>query len=157
MTHTISHYNNPMGNFLKGAGVLLLLVLIITISGCGSDDEGIKETDRVQAILTNGAWNIQSVTVGGTDHTATYTGLQVTFSATGYTSANGDVVWPASGTWQFSDETAKSIKRNDDVVVEITEVADKKLVLDLTWTKTTLGSGRVASVAGEHTFTFVRP
>lgn len=157
MTHTLSHYNNPLNTLLKVAGALLLLVAIISVSGCGSDDEDMKETDRVQAILTDGAWNLQTVTVGGTDQTALYAGLQVTFTATGYTSVNGDAVWPATGTWQFTNESATVIKRNDDLVIDIAEILDNKLVLELTWTKTTLGSGRTASVAGEHTFTFVRP
>jgi len=64
---------------------------------------------------------------------------------------------PSTGTWQFKDETAKVIVRNDDLVIAIDQVEQKKLILSLTWNKTTLGSGRPGAVSGAHTFTLERP
>ncbi len=41
-----------------------------------------------------------------------------------------------------------------NAVINATEISATKLVLALAWTKTTLGGGRVESVAGQHVFTF---
>ena len=47
-----------------------------------------------------------------------------------------------------------AIKRDDGLVVTLQEVTDTSLKLALTWTKTTLGSGRIESVSGQHVFSF---
>jgi hypothetical protein len=39
-------------------------------------------------------------------------------------------------------------------VVTLERISETELVLDLTWSKTTLGSGREASIQGAHTFVF---
>lgn len=69
---------------------------------------------------------------------------------------NGSVVWPASGTWTFTDNTAKKIKRNDNLEVTITEVSATVLKLSLAWTTGTLGTGRTTSIAGNHVFSFIK-
>lgn len=137
---------------------ILFLFAGLSATNISCDDDEIIETDRVTQLLsTGGTWTMQSVNVTGTDQTALYDGLQLSFTESTYTSLNGGVVWPAAGTWQFTDETAKTIKRNDDVLITVNEVEEKKLVLAFTWNKTTLGSGRTTSIAGLHTFTFTRP
>ncbi len=133
----------------------LFLSLLTILSACDNDD--INEAERVKAILIGAAWNVESVFVSGTDQTSVYDGLQINFSESDYTAQNGGSVWTASGTWDFTDETAKSFLRDDGLSVSIVELEQKKLVLELTWDKTTLGSGRMASVDGRHTFTLVRP
>lgn len=133
----------------------LFLTLFTVLLACDNDE--INEAERVKSILIGSAWNVESVFVSGTDQTSVYSGLQINFSDTGYTAQNGGSVWTASGTWNFTDETAKAFLRNDGLSVSIIELEQKKLVLELTWDKTTLGSGRIASVDGRHTFTLVRP
>jgi hypothetical protein len=85
-----------------------------------------------------------------------FTGMTLKFTATNYTTTNGGVVWPASGTWTFTDDIAKKIKRNDNLEITITEITDASLKLTLSWTAGTFGSGRVASVVGTHVFNFVK-
>ncbi|MBX2896234.1 MAG: hypothetical protein KF763_12370 [Cyclobacteriaceae bacterium] len=149
-------FNKTILKRVQQVSVLILCLAFPFLSGCNNDPE-LKETDRVKAILIDGAWTMQSVLVSGVDQTAVYIGLQINFSATGYTAQHGGSVWPASGTWEFTDETAKTIMRNDGLSVSIVQLEQKKLVLGLTWNKTTFGSGRVNSVSGAHTFTLVRP
>ena len=109
----------------------ILVIAICVLTGCKDkdkdDDTGIKETDRVSALLTSsGPWTVQSVTVDGSDQTALYKDVQLTFTSTSFTTTNGGVIWPASGTWKFTDDTAHSIERDDKLVITLDEVADKR-------------------------------
>ena len=108
----------------------------------------------MKTILTSGAWKIQSVAVDGADQTNVYKGLSLSFTNTLVNATNGGAVWLASDTWKFADETGKSITRGDGIQVTVEEATATKLVLKLTWTKTTLGSGRINSVKGVNVFTF---
>lgn len=133
---------------------ILSLAGLIMLPGCGGKGSDPSPADEVKAILISGTWALQTVLVDGVDQSTVYTGLTVRFTETNYTSSNGRVVWPASGTWQFVDNTGKSMVRNDGLVIEIEESNNSKLVLKLIWDKTTLGAGRTTSVKGAHVFTF---
>lgn len=128
---------------------------LLVLSGCKKDDPQ-PETDRVKALLMANAWRIQTVSVDGTDQTALFTGLTLTFTNINYSTTNGGVVWPASGTWTFIDESGRKIRRDDNVEVTIMEITDSTLKISLTWATGTLGQGRAKSVAGSHQFNFVK-
>jgi hypothetical protein len=134
---------------------IALTSLAINFSGC-SDDKKISRQEEVTAALTSGTWKVNTVAVGGVDKTSTYKDLSLTFTGTSFTSTNGGVIWPASGTFTFTDANASSIKRNDNLEVQIQEATTASLKLGLTWTKTTLGSGRVESTSGQHVFSFTK-
>ena len=138
---------------MKNRSLVLLVLFVVGCKGSGSDPSPV---DEMRSVLTSGKWTLQNVTVDGVDKTATYTGLTLTFTATGFTSTNGHIVWPASGTWQFSDDTGKTITRDDALTVSIGEATTAKLVLMLTWSKTTLGPGRAESLKGNHVFTLTK-
>lgn len=140
-------------------GALLILVAMLTYLGScggGGGDPAPAETEVQKAtkLLTAGLWSMQTVQVDGTDRTTTYKDLKVTFTATGFSSTNGGAVWPATGTWKFKDDAGKTIERGDGLLVSVVELSSSKMVLSLTWSKTTLGGGRHASISGSHTFTF---
>ena len=90
----------------------------------------------------------------GADKTDIYGDLSLKFTSSVFTSTNGEALWPASGTWTFTTDDATAIKRDDGLVVTLQEVTDTSLKLALTWSKTTLGSGRIESVSGQHVFSF---
>ncbi len=91
----------------------------------------------------------------GADQSGVYKGFTIKFTSTGFTTTNGGAVWPASGTWTFTDATAAVIKRDDGLPINV-EVTDTTLKQTLTWTKTTLAGGRTSSVKGQNVFTFTR-
>jgi hypothetical protein len=134
----------------------LLVVALVTISllsNCdGGDTPGPSKQEQVKAILTGSPWKVNTVTVDGVDKTLTYADLGLTFTNTGFTSVNGGSVWPATGTWSFTSAEATAIERNDGLVVTIQEATATSLKLALTWSKTTLGSGRTESLSGAHVF-----
>jgi hypothetical protein len=137
------------------AASLFVIIGLLFLASCKKDDPE-PETARIQKLLAANAWVIQTVTVNEIDQTNLFAGLTLSFTKTNYSTTNGGVVWPASGTWGFVDETAKIIERNDGLRITITEVTNTSLKLALTWSTTTLGGGRTASVAGDHEFSFIK-
>jgi hypothetical protein len=134
---------------------IMLITLMALLPGCkGGDDPTPKEL-TTQKLIAN-TWKISTVSVDGVDQTALFTNMTLTFTATRYTTTNGGVVWPASGSWSYTDNTAQKIKRDDNVEVTLTEVSETALKMTLTWAQGTFGSGRVSSVAGQHVFTMVK-
>jgi hypothetical protein len=134
---------------------IILLAAFTFLSGCkGGDDPTPQEVTTQQLVAPN--WKLTSVLVDGVDKISFFTNMTLKFTATNYTTTNGGVVWPASGTWIFTDDTARKIKRNDNLEVTITEITETSLKLSLTWATGTFGSGRVSSVAGNHVFSFVK-
>jgi hypothetical protein len=137
------------------AASLIVIIGLLFLTSCKKDDPE-PETARIQKLLAANSWVIQTVTVNEIDQTNLFTGLTLSFTKTNYSTTNGGVVWPASGTWEFVDETAKIIERNDGLRITITEVTNTSLKLALTWSTTTLGGGQTASVAGDHAFSFIK-
>jgi hypothetical protein len=135
---------------------ILNVVGLLYVSGCGGGGDPAPpktESQKATEIMTQGTWTMQSVSVDGADKTSIYAGLKITFTSTGFSASNGGGVWPNMGTWQFTDNTGKTMKRDDGLTITLTELTDKKMVLTLTWRETTLG-GRESSVEGSHVFTF---
>lgn len=135
------------------AATLALMLALPFAQGCKSASKDPSPADAMKSILTSGTWQLQSATVDNVDRTSVYTGLTLAFTATSFTTTNGRVVWPASGTWKFSDDTGKSITLDDALPVSVGEATTSKLILSLSWSKTTFG-GRAQSVNGAHVFTF---
>jgi len=133
---------------------LAIVVFLLVLSGCSESTPSATTVTYNQ--LKANAWRISSVTVDGTDQTALFSGMTLAFTAAEYSTSKGGVVWPASGTWSFTDDTGKKIKRSDNVEVLITEITDTTLKLSLNWTTGTFGPGRVSSIAGNHVFSFIK-
>lgn len=138
---------------VTGITSVVILASLFLFSGCKKNAPQL-ETDRAKKLLTSGTWVIESVTIDGVGNTDMYAGLTLTFTGTSYTAAHGGLVWPASGTWSFADETGKRMLRGDDLMINVREISATQLVLELQWTSTTFGPGRVSSISGEHVFTF---
>lgn len=133
----------------------LSVISMILISGAGflasCGGGGDPKVDSFK-VLQSGTWKMKAVTIDGDNANSDFTGLTVSFSASGFTSTNGAPVWPSSGTW--SKNTSDAFTRNDGLTVTIDNASNSALTLSLNWTKTTLGGGRVGSIAGEYVFTF---
>jgi hypothetical protein len=136
--------------------IMLISAVIVALDSCkggGGDPEPEPETEseRVSKLLTSGTWKLNSLTVDGVAKSS-YAGMTIKFTNNTFTSAKGEPVWPTSGSWSFSDATAKTINRSDQTPINIDAIDASTLTVSLTWTKTTLGPGRTQSVAGKHVF-----
>jgi len=139
---------------LKVALSTVLGLSMLMYSSCDGDPgETQTKQEEVTEMLVGKTWKVQSVAVDNVDKSSLFTGMAISFSNTGFTVTNPGPVWPASGTWSFTSDEATFFKRNDNVEVKVEPTATT-LKLTLSWTKTTLGPGKVASVAGQHVFTF---
>ncbi|MBX2915598.1 MAG: hypothetical protein KF856_10055 [Cyclobacteriaceae bacterium] len=136
---------------------LATLVACIFLMACGGD-EPTEPTpvEQVRALLIANEWRLQQVQVDGVDKTDVYSGLKLQFNTTGFTATSGKAIWPATGTWSFTDDTATKLKRNDGLEIRIKNITAAQLELELTWSETTLGTGRTSAIAGMHVFTFVK-
>ena len=136
---------------------IALLWLMLTATGCGvHPDPEISEGERVAALLESGQWKVQSVKIDNMDETSSFTGLALQFNGSAFQATNGNIVWPASGTWTFTSDAANGFTRNDGVTVSIDQVTESNLGLTFTWSTSTFEPGRISSVAGEHKFTFTK-
>jgi hypothetical protein len=142
-----------MKKILKLIPMLILSAGLTMLMSCGGDDPTPVEA-MTKKILAH-PWELSNVTVDGNNETALYSGLTITFSKTGFTTTNGGVIWPASGTWEFTDKNAQFFIRNDDLEIEIIEATETTLILGFAWTSDTFGPGRVNSIAGNHVVTLV--
>jgi hypothetical protein len=111
------------------------------------------EQQRVRKFLTTGTWKFESLAIDGQRENDLYPNLTIKFTDTGFTSTNGSPVWPASGTWQFSNEQATKINRGDNIELTITSVTANIFQFKLTWGLTIFDDGRNEALAGLHVFT----
>ena len=138
--------------------LFIILCVLPFLTGCGgggSDSPSAKEV--ATKMLTANSWKLSSVTVDGTDQTSLFNNMTLNFAATSFTASNGGLVWPASGTWTFKDEEGKIIVRNDGLLITVMELNDASLQMSLTWASSTIGPGRVSSIAGVHIFNMIKP
>lgn len=146
---------NKLKEIIGSSLIMLLIVGLGTLNSCKKDDPQ-PETERVQQLLVSGNWQIQSVLVNETDQTASFSGLTLSFTATNYSTTNGKIVWPASGTWKFSDNSATKITRDNSLEISLIEVTPTSLRMSFINPTTTIGTGRLSSTSGEHEFHFTK-
>lgn len=140
---------------IKNTGYLasvLCLAFIILFTACSEEDPAPSEA--VLSKLKSKTWDISSVQVDGVDQTSLFAGMTLTFTVKDYQVNPANAIWPASGTWQFTDKEGTVIKRNDGLEITVTEITGSSLKLSLQWSKNTFGAGRITSVSGQHLFTF---
>jgi hypothetical protein len=131
-------------------------LVLSSCGGAGGDEPEPSATEKAIKNLTTSPWKVVSVTVDGTNQSALFTGLHIEFRSQpsfSYTATNGGMVWPSTGGWSFTDNTATVINRGDGLTIQITNLTETSLVMSLAWTKNTFGGGREGSIGGQHVFT----
>lgn len=131
------------------------LTVLVLLSACKDNEEPKpSKAEEVTALLISGTWKVNSVLVDDVDRSSVYSGLNISFTSTGFTTLNGGKIFPASGTWEFTSDEATAIERNDGLVIDIVSISESQLKLGLTWTSGSIGTSRVSSVSGDHVLTF---
>jgi hypothetical protein len=137
-------------------GVVLFLLLLLVVACKKDKDPQPSAVELTVEKLTSSGWVLNKLTVDEVDQTSLFRDLTLSFTATSFTTTNGDPVWPTTGTWSFTDDTATEILRSDGVTIIIEEVSSTKLELSLMWDETSFAEGRKKSIEGNHVFTFTR-
>ncbi|MEP2023835.1 MAG: hypothetical protein ABJH98_13935 [Reichenbachiella sp.] len=151
-----------MKHFVNIFKYSLFLSLVVAMASCGGDDDGGEEEDTTLSdqaeLLVQGTATVSSAKLDGNNGDIDWDGFTVTFSGNqdggSYTTtATGDqlLVWPASGNWEFGNDTGTIVSRSDGTDMSMSV---GKNALELTFDVSTSGSGRVLVVDGEWIFKF---
>jgi hypothetical protein len=143
-----------MKTYIRPFALLIVIACILFLTGCNSDTE-LSPVEKNTKILISHSWKISSLKIDNVDETGLYPGMTITFTASGFSSTNGEPVWPSSGTWLFSDTDGLMISRSDGIALTIQSISESQLVIALPWSKTTFKGGRLESINGNHVFTMV--
>jgi len=164
---------NKLSSLFTATTIFALVIFI----NCGGKDPGTDpDPDPVAdqlALLLNGGteWTVAAGAVKQDGVAApewenfglkfSGSGSSGSFTATGRPSTadvpNVDVVWPASGTWEFADSSTagekdiSKIVRSDGVTLAVSVTSTK---LSLTFTIEDTGAGRIEGVTGTWVFEF---
>jgi hypothetical protein len=135
--------------------LITLTICLLSFSGhfLSSCSESSTESaqDKTRKLLA-GNWHVSNVTLDGVNKNDSFADFTLIFSANAFSSTNGEPAWPTSGSWAFTDDTAHSMVRDDDTVVEITSVTEQKLTLTFQWEQNVLGGGRLNTTSGDFVF-----
>lgn len=150
------HMQNIKKITINGMLALIVGFSLISIS-CERKEVPTLSVERLNEIyLTNSPWRLERVTVDGVNQTNIYRELVLSFTRENYTSTNGRVIWPGSGTWEFVDEEKTVFRRGDGILVTIQSITIDSLVLSLEWESNSIDTGRQLAIAGNHIFEFVK-
>ncbi len=152
------------GVSLRVLSVILVLTLL-GYSACKKDNPTPEPEPTAEEValgkLKGAAWVLGSGGVKVDDVVVDlYAGLSIAFTDDKkYTSVNGGVLWPASGTWSFkSGSDGTIIVRDDGLEVTIAFPSASTLTLTFTRTGDTVfePGGRKSAVGGKHVITLGR-
>src|SRR5690349_3070728 len=103
--------------------VSVLCLLTLTFAACSKKNSSTAAEQNTN-ILVSGTWNISSVMVDNIDKSSMYSGMTLNFTSGSYTTTNGKVVWPASGSWLFASSDGKVINRGDGIDITVSQITD---------------------------------
>jgi hypothetical protein len=126
--------------------IITFALFCVVFAGC-KDKDSLSPKETVSKQLSSGTWKVKSVLIDQADATSKFTGMTLNFTSSSFTSTNADPVWPATGTYEFTNETGSTFQRNDKLLVGVFIINDNALVLGITYSNT-------PDTPGQHIFTF---
>ena len=128
----------------------ILMFLFFALLSC---EEELTPNEAASKILTGSSWKLQSTKIDGVSSNL-YSGLQITFTESGYTTDNGGDIFGASGSWTFNVTNGKEITLGSGLNIQLESLASTGLTVSFFWDKTILNQGRTESLKGQHQMTF---
>ena len=128
------------------------LLICAVYGSCGNND---NEPDPEQVALgqLSATWELGSVINNGTTVNDIFSGFTLTLNSDfTYSTTNGGNPWPAQGTFEFTDNTYKNIRRDDDLAILITEVTETRLVLQFQFLTVRGQANGTEGITGNFTF-----
>jgi len=132
----------------KFSYLVLVFVASVFLLSCGSDEEIEKTEQELFTINISDTWSAKTVVV---DNIAIegFDNFTLTVGDGTYSTTNGNGLWPASGSWSFSNSGITSITRDDAIVMSVNLIDDNNLEISFTYD---LSGGRVAGVNDNFVF-----
>jgi hypothetical protein len=146
--------------YLSAFAFVVAFTIILSQFACDKSEEPLDERQVLINKLVGKTWAIHSVAGPNGDKTLDYENMKLSFVQVAgvfkvnYSVNNSHVIWSGPGVLEFS-ETVGNFRRSDSVVGALELPSDTELIIKVEWLKTTVGKGRVSSVEGDHSFTFV--
>ena len=143
---------------MKSRSIIYLMIIayIFVYTGCKNktEDPDPLEVQLEKLMNGNSNWGLGSVEKDGYDVTADFEGFTLKVGQYTYTTQNSlPTAWPASGTWQFSNNDPNKVLRDENTIVDVNLTATQ---LVLTFSVSGLNTGgRTAGIDGQYVFTLV--
>ncbi len=138
---------------MKNATVKIRITIVLVMAALLSCKDPVPSAqEKSESLLMAAAWNKAVVTVDGVDHSDLYANFTIRFNKGTYISFGGSPLWSSTGTWVFTDESAKFINLDGKMEIQINDLTESNLELAFQRTSTTFGSGRSKSISGRNVF-----
>lgn len=131
--------------------IAMLFALIIATSSCKSDDPMINISQEEAFMRLAGQWAFGvngSIVLDGTDVSANYPGFALSFANGTYTTTNSAELFSASGTWEWTDQEARSLRLDNDKSITILALTENSFIFNFSFSRSTR-----AGIAGNYTVT----
>jgi hypothetical protein len=133
--------------------VVLIGVLLVLLQSCKEKKDEAPDEGEIFLGRLSTTWKTGRVTTDGVDVTGAFKNMTITFGVDKSYSVTNAVspIWPANGSFELValNDNQFNIKRNDGMTIEVTSLADSKMVLELFYTSNT---GRASGVTGHYKF-----
>jgi hypothetical protein len=137
--------------------IILLAIGLSTLVSCKKDDPIVEETqEEIFLDKISGDWKTSAVTLDGMDVSKSFPGLGIVITEAKQITVTNAVppIWKGTGTFTLQPVgSSYQLKRDDGVLMTVTQPTDKKLLLKFQYDAAAFG-GRTKSVKGEFTFEF---
>lgn len=135
---------------------LFIFLLFVSLASCRPDDPNGPSIQDLTFEKLEGNWifgNTGSVTLDGQDITLNYPGFALSFADGTYTTTNAGDLFRASGTWQWTSESATSVLLDTGEEVTIIDLTETAFKFSFTHTGT---GGTAAGTAGNYVVTLAK-
>ena len=116
--------------------ILLALTISLISTSCNPDD-GPADPRATEIAFEKlaGQWTLGqfgSIKVDGADVSANYPDFGLSFTDGAYTTTNAGELFNASGTWDWSDESGRTVDLDDGKIINIQQLTPIKFVFSFT-------------------------
>lgn len=135
-----------------------MVVVILLMNNCSKHNGPTTEDIQKQTSqkLQAATWKVKTVLRDGVDVTTDYTNFTLTIAASTYTTTNGSLAWPASGTWAFQNQSTTQVIRDGSLPVDFVLSTDAtSLSLTFTIATSTYIGGRTNGLKGNYEFDLI--
>lgn len=129
------------------------------LSSCDKEDVVEETGEEVFLKEITGDWSVATVILDGKDVSQSFPGLKIAIADSKQVTVTNAVppIWNGTGTFTLEPVgNSFQLKRNDGVVMTLTQPSASKMILKFLYDADALG-GRIKSVTGEFTFEFTKP
>lgn len=160
MKTTWQFFSGAMMKHAHWLGLLIitssLLVLALVFNSCGSSDDP-EPTDVDPKTFIVNTWKLSgggTIEKDGTDVSADYAGLELTFASAGtYTSKNGGLLFRSSGTWRWKSADATVLLLDGELEVNVKEITAANFHSQFDVSEDYAAGGRTKGVIGPYEVT----